>query len=109
MTTEQGNKLIAEFLGWKHRKSTEHPHVFPNGVWDDVECVGHPNLTFHLSWDCIIPVAAKIKGTPMIKGLVLVQTSLWEVMEDALVSLDISKVWLASARFIEFLNNHQKH
>lgn len=49
MTTEEGNKLIAEFIGWNHH---------PNPSFDQYEM---NNLQYHSSWGWIMPVVEKIE------------------------------------------------
>jgi hypothetical protein len=56
----EGNKIIALFMGWRFIDHTEHPHVFPNGVWFNPHTnVGHPSLIYHNSWDWLMEACKK--------------------------------------------------
>tara|TARA_R100000789_G_scaffold77250_1_gene72527 strand:- start:124 stop:468 length:345 start_codon:yes stop_codon:yes gene_type:complete len=68
MTTEESNKLIAEFMGYKLARCNNglawdigkslpsHKHLFP------IQGVLHTGneLHFHTSWDWLMPVVSKI-------------------------------------------------
>lgn len=57
MKTEEGNKLIAEFMGW--RKSGIHGWLPPNK--EDSWAYGKDSiLKYHFSWDWLMPVVEKI-------------------------------------------------
>jgi len=68
MTTEeitQGNKLIAEFMGWKERTDPTERFF---GDWYEgfnrmTEGIKKP-LLFHGSWDWLMPVVAKLEQMP---------------------------------------------
>jgi len=55
MTIEEGNKLIAEFMGWKYSKSGKtvrrSSHSSPRRLKD---------IQYHSSWDWLMPVGKKI-------------------------------------------------
>lgn len=56
----EGNKLIAEFMGLKNKCKTEHPHVFPDGVWIHENGNGGATIHYDSSWDWLMPVIDKI-------------------------------------------------
>ncbi len=59
---KEGNELIAKFMGLKFREKTEHPSIFPNGVWEDEhKSIAVGVLMYHSSFDEMIPVINKIK------------------------------------------------
>lgn len=91
-----GNILICDFMGWQHHD---------NETYDKYEM---ENLKYHSDWSWIMPVVKKIKLTPMIKGVVMRQTGIWEKIEDELVSIEIESLWLAVVQFIQWFNNHNK-
>lgn len=59
----EGNKLIAEFIGWSQQLDVEERWY---GAWFDQHGVrkawpkGHEPLLFHKSWDWLMPVVEKI-------------------------------------------------
>lgn len=57
----EGNKLIAEFAGWKF---VTHPIYRPEGSWDN-SALGYGHWSaeafkYHSSWDWLMPVVEKI-------------------------------------------------
>lgn len=50
----QGNKLIADFMGWQHHEDSKY---------DECEMA---KLKYHLSWDSLMPVIEKISKVPVI-------------------------------------------
>lgn len=60
MTTQEGNKLIAEWMGWKFEKDLHNPF----GVWKHN---GNPDfdlsyeLFYHENWNALMPCVEKIK------------------------------------------------
>lgn len=49
--TIEGNKLIAEFMGWEYNST---------GFWEETIFDFHKELKFHSSWDWLMPVVEKI-------------------------------------------------
>jgi hypothetical protein len=68
MTIEEGNKLIAEFLGAKFHKATEgheesDEYFFPKGMIDKYDHQrAVERMQFHSSWDWLMSVVEKIEG-----------------------------------------------
>jgi hypothetical protein len=66
MTTEESNKLIAEFMGWeKVSKNYRTPFTqsyltVMNGI-GETTIFGPTELRFHKSWDWLMPVVEKIE------------------------------------------------
>jgi hypothetical protein len=60
MTTEEGNKLIAEFMGWESGRFENLPNKLHK--IDDGELCGISidQLEYHTSWDWLMPVVEKI-------------------------------------------------
>lgn len=62
MTTEEGNKLIAEFMGFTRKDRPipsggwKHWHIKPFGYFEDEQ------LLYHSSWDWLMPVVEKIES-----------------------------------------------
>lgn len=102
METIQGNKLIARFMGGKQ---------YPIGKWwhlpNTSGYVTTGKLKYHTSWDWLMPVVQKIRDMPMIKGLVLAQTSYWENILEALTVVEIDTLFLAVIAFITWYNSQQ--
>lgn len=63
---EQGNRLIAEFHGWKHFPTRKQKG---KGYWDFPEwhkaSWNADSFEYHRSWDWLMPVVEKIADTPM--------------------------------------------
>lgn len=63
MTQQEGNKLIAEFMGWKceYSKQTNGETYF---IIERGEKLEYPieHLQYHSSWDWLMPVVEKIEG-----------------------------------------------
>lgn len=96
MKTEEGNKLIAEFMGIPIGKRTgeylDDRLEFPSGA---------DKLKYHSSWDWLMPVVKRIR-------LGLGGDSYWfDHFNEALDSVDIEKIWMATVGFIKW-NNEQK-
>lgn len=64
----EGNKLIAEFMGWTQQLNVEERWY---GAWDDQHGIrkawpkGNEPLLFHESWDWLIPVVERIEKMPL--------------------------------------------
>ena len=56
MTTQEGNKLIAEFMGKKFIEDG-------NSMWDGKVSICVENLEYHSSWNWLMPVVEKIEKT----------------------------------------------
>lgn len=51
----EGNKLIAEFLGWKILKGSNRMSVYMDALYQD-------DLNYHSSWNWLMPVVEKIEA-----------------------------------------------
>lgn len=126
MTEEQlhGNKLIAEFMGYKYIGEPT-PNSHSNGWWKDGKvtsvklpgkpflCRNHNQLAYGFSWDWLIPVCkkcAEISNTqerPTINHVNRLDWLETEIQTELTNDYDILKVW---QRVIDFINlyNQQK-
>jgi hypothetical protein len=106
MTILEGNKLIAEFMGYEVREGRAIEVVFKN------ETVAYrvTGLLYHSSWDWLMPVVDSIAA--------LDEVYHWELSEETF-SIDadktfenvgggIDKVWKTVVQFIQWYNS-QKH
>lgn len=106
MKTEEGNKLIAEFLGAKCHKGIgelkKHTYAkFPDNSDECGMTLNIEKLKYHYSWDWLMPVVKRIR-------LGLGGDSYWfDHFNEALDSVDIEKIWMATVGFIKW-NNEQK-
>jgi hypothetical protein len=80
MQPQEGNKLIAEFMGWTYytkeynwkRSRIDYP------TWSD-GAMGWKELHFHTSWDWLMPVVEKIEGVETIGQRCYVDISLYKI------------------------------
>ena len=67
MKTTEGNKLIAEFMGFKENSTTS-----VTVLYNEVSCevLDETKLSYHTSWDWLMPVVEKIEqiGASVIIG-----------------------------------------
>ena len=95
---DEGNKLIAEFMG---RCGKVNKHLYwvniPSVKWVTVE-----QMQFHTSWDWIIPVVEKCRERQIFNSNRLINQ-----ITDSLVTLDIDAVWIACLEFIQFYNQNK--
>ena len=89
MNTQENNKLIAEFMG-----------LAPNeyGVYQTKRGPYHlENLSYHLSWDWLMPVVQKCYKIDDEEG--------FDNLVDAVSTLDINGTYQA---VVEFINEYNK-
>ena len=72
MTTQESNKLIAEFMGWEKYEGynyiTAHYQSYQsvsNGLCE-TKVFSMTELKFHTSWDWLMPVTKKINELPKV-------------------------------------------
>jgi hypothetical protein len=102
MSIEEGNKLIAEFMGLKSEwKKYPNPQLDRLEVdkgthWDEAK--------YHTSWDWLMPVAAKVTAMnlPNSAALYIAPVSL------ALVRCNINDTWQSVVAFITWYNQQPK-
>lgn len=89
----EGNKLIAEFMGWNHQNLRSFIEQYE----------------YHYSWDRLMPVVEKIlcMSDPNIT-----EGKEWDYhysqIHDALWSICINDVWKVCVEFIKWYKNNQK-
>lgn len=59
MKTIEGNKLIAEFMGWKHLPADKFVKFARFEIGEEGEQMSNPK--YHSSWDWLMPVVEKIE------------------------------------------------
>ena len=109
-TIEEGNKLIAEFVGAKNDLSDiyylpEFAHYFNSyGQIEWSDCFRLNELKYYTSWDWLMPVVEKIEKTTAfvnIKGCLVNVSNIVDVSAPS----KIEAVWIAVVEFIEWYNN----
>lgn len=97
--TIEGNKLIAEFMGFRfeEKKTDGAPFytLIKKGGW---ESKSYYELKYYSAWNLLMPVAKKILD--MDAGMNVYQL----YVSDALRTADINKVFEAVTDFIQFYN-----
>lgn len=128
MTTEQGNKLIAEFLGWEVEKISPTEikagkHTYKKGVYqsdEEFSCewvwglLCNPKNTgsfrFHTSWDWLMPCVKKFNDM-VISGEIehdMVSSAIHDALEVFILKADIENSCKHFAQLIHWYNT-QKH
>jgi hypothetical protein len=114
---ENGNKVIAEFMGGKLSK----PRSFINSPYwklpNHYTHLGNPDKVYDLYynrfWDWLMPVVEKIKTDESVRVLLPmggIKDSVMPFIEairpvnDALLKVDITKLFKAVVKFIEWYN-----
>ena len=125
-TIEEGNKLIAEFMGGKKNNISdiyylpEFGHYFNSyGQIEWSDCFRLNELKYHTSWDWLMPVVEKIESfdhisVDMTKGYCRVFKCYnfedrYRHGNQLAFSSDTPKiqaVWSACVEFIDWFNNH---
>ena len=91
MSTQENNKLIAEFMG-----------LAPNecGVYQIKRGLYYlENLSYHLSWDWLMPVVQKCYKIDDEEG--------FDNLVDAVSTLDINGTYQAAVKFINQYNKNE--
>lgn len=110
MTTIEGNKLIAEFLGWKNKGmvNLELWERFSNDT-----CINTAECKFNSSWDWLMPVVEKIEKTDFV--VIIKQTECVIVNNSGetpmfiqeILTTKIESVWRACVEFIKWYNENK--
>jgi len=103
-TIEEGNKLIAEFMGIV-------PIVETNGIVYKDTNTGHIMLIkYHSSWDWLMPVVEKIEKTTQCDIIIhaknVVDASYNSQTQLYYAGSLLQNAWQAVVEFIEWYNNH---
>lgn len=111
---EEGNKLIAEFMGWKYIAADETKHFkYDYYIQPDRNHFDAWRLEYHSSWDWLMPVYKKIKDMPCIKmpmnGIadsVMPHINQMGLMKNGAIQCDLEKCWIGIVQFIKWHNTH---
>jgi hypothetical protein len=92
----EGNKLIADFMGWIHHKD------------ENINEMEIANLQYHSSWDWIMPVVKKIAGIMLSESEVLKKSPMrkWKAITIALEVAEGEALWLSIVDFIKWYNQN---
>lgn len=115
-TTEEKNRMIAEFMGWN---SNESKTVYYEPT-DEVQGIGGfdvANLVFHYSWDWLMPVVRKLKkiNSESKHGLFEKPTDnlncqmMYEEVEDCLCDLNVENAYNAVCAMIYWLTKNNRY
>ena len=132
MNIDEGNELIAEFLGYSRKvvryqeksynSSNEFYYRWTEGeLWCDE--AGHPlddeydELLFHANWDWLMPLVFKIESLGCIVNISISLTNHIRIVNPSLDNMIISSIesndlqeaiWLACIDYITWYNIHCK-
>jgi hypothetical protein len=105
MNTEEGNKLIAEFMGGEFFTDV------PDGMLRVKNIQPNKNtsrflysLEYHSSWDWLMPVVEKIKKENFDNWIYIPQSA---TIDMALMDVNKKNLWQAITQFIEWYNKEQ--
>ena len=119
MKAEEGNKLIAEFMGIKTKVYSDTPTITQ---WDFNNSMLRENeMKYHTSWDWLKPVLKKLHGIYQLKSMS--KNTLTDYHKDAdnswkpwserhsqlfsaSASFDIEIAFNCAVRLIQYYNNH---
>ena len=108
----EGNKLIAEFMGWVHSVVNYHGinlFHYPEGDKSPIHCkqMGLEQMKYHYSWDWLMPVVSKINSLDYL--------NLWDDnnvdkynLTESLKNVDIESTWELCVEFIKWYNSYDK-
>lgn len=102
-TTQENNRLIAEFMGLKVLSKEEYLKHPKHGTLNVTEYSISEYQRFHSSWDWLMPVGAKC----LEKSLSLRQYPFIDIkIKEAVQSFKIEATYQAVVEFIEWYNSH---
>lgn len=106
--TTEGNRMIAEFMGWESGKFENLPNKMHK--IEDGKLWGIPldQFNYNDSWDALIPVIKKIAISLSETKSILMAMNKYEPIVDAVQKLDIEKVWPAVVDYISWHNKNLK-
>lgn len=122
MSIEEGNKLIAEFLGWKFE-------IEPNDFGGELIAYFNGEMKwrgdrpkqlsnylnsensfgYHLNWNKLMPVLKNISGLLLNKDWDNLQEALkrWKPIENELRNLSLNNTWFCVVQFINWYNSNK--
>jgi len=110
MTTTEGNRLIAEFMGAKYPHDFQKSYaVFRPVIFGDMQgdySCDDKDLRFHSSWDWLMPVVKKIFKINMIP---LDKSHPKFLLQHSILTLnDINDVYTEVVNFIQWYNQNKQ-
>ena len=123
--TIEGNKLIAEFMGWEwHDEYVAYGMVHPRGYYsgdiakDGVFGIEPHLLKFHSSWDWLMPAVERIHINRAVKAVSIIpgKTRIWfkpDLHKSYIQSphkpenSSITECWYAVIEFIKWYNQQK--
>jgi hypothetical protein len=113
-TIQEGNKLIAEFMGIKTKNYDDTRAVtrwqFGNSM------LFENDLQYHTSWDWLIPVCQKINSKESIKrcesnGIkdsIICYINAMRAMKQGVIKFNIDATWSGVVQFIQWYNQNNQ-
>jgi hypothetical protein len=106
MEIEESNKLIAEFMNIKHKDDNLYIDLLremkSNGVYFEQGYMVS-ELKYNTSWDWLMPVVEKCYQCDYEEG-----SDLHMLLNDAIMTINISEVYKAVVEFIQWYNKEQE-
>ncbi len=110
METLTQNKSIATFMELEESETgdfsgSSHMAWFKNGI----KIYDNAYIPYHTSWNWLMPVVEKIKSIETAKRIGIIEFGDWnEVLNKALITVNIKTIYTAVVEFITWLNKHKK-
>lgn len=112
----EGNKLIAEFMGYKliTPEMRKEPETWTHSYWQkdypqrqDVLCE-EKYLNYNASWDWIIPICIKCREIAKEYEDYSIEASTYNNIKFHLLTLNLENVWYKVIEFIKVYNQNKK-
>lgn len=114
MTTQESNKLIAEFMDLPsiraHEKGKENLYSWINEISGETILVAPSKMNFERSWDWLMPVVEKCYQENMNENLSSERKreDFDMLINDAILTINIEEVYDTVVQFIQWYNENKK-
>lgn len=97
---EQGNLLIADFMGYYFQGDKFYSHSSGKGNW-------FKEAKYDRSWDWLMPVAKIIIRLPPLRGKAISHINQMDRVISALMTADMDKIYFSCIDFIKWYNTQK--
>ena len=113
-TIQEGNKLIAEFMGWTF-VGNRFDITWIDGEWERSRSIKATEFNYHENWSKLMPVVEKIKSIVDKKeynkeGLLFYKEALnrYVPIRNELIKINMPNVHYCVVQFIQWYNEKEK-